>query len=53
MSIVAVEVSLSKDRPHFSGPAYVRKGSQTVAASREMFEDLIASRHDKARVILR
>jgi hypothetical protein len=53
VSIVAVEVSLSKDRPHFSGPAYVRKGSQTVAASREMFEDLTASRHDKARVILR
>lgn len=52
VTIVAVEVSLSKDRPHFSGPAYVRKGSQTVIASREMFEDLIASRHDKARVIL-
>jgi len=51
VDVVAVMVSGSRERPHFAGPAYVRRGSESVAASREQYEDLIASRHDKARVI--
>lgn len=51
--VIAVVVPPSDRRPHFAGPAYVRRGSESVAASDEMFEELIASRHDKARVLLR
>lgn len=51
--VIAVEVHASKDRPHFAGLPYVRKGSETVPASRDLFDDLIASRNDKARAILR
>jgi hypothetical protein len=51
--VVVVEVGLSENRPHFSGPAYVRVGSESVRASEKIFEELIASQHDKAKVILR
>jgi hypothetical protein len=50
--IVAVEVCATMNGPHFSGPAYVRQGSRSVVASPEIFEDLIARRHDVARVLL-
>ena len=52
-SVVAVIVEASVDRPHFSGPAFVRKGCESVAASPEMYEELIASRNSKAGKILR
>ena len=51
--IVAVEVPYSPNRPHFSGPAYVRVGSETVKASEEQFEELILSRIDPLREILK
>lgn len=51
--VVAVEVSGSDVRPHFSGPAFVRRGSESVNASPEQLDELIASRNDKARAILR
>ena len=50
--VLAVIVGASHDRPQFSGPAYVRQGSESVAASKELYEELIASRVEKARVIL-
>lgn len=50
--IVAVIVPYSPDRPHFAGKAFVRKGSETVEASRQQYEELIASRHSKAGAIL-
>ncbi|MFM0282358.1 ATP-binding protein [Paraburkholderia sediminicola] len=52
-AVVAVEVSESDQRPHFTGPAFVRRGSESVNASPEQFDELIASRNDKARAILR
>ncbi|HVS26879.1 MAG TPA: ATP-binding protein [Burkholderiales bacterium] len=51
--VLAVVVAHSKNRPHFSGPAFVRRGSESVAASLELFEELIASRNDKVAAILR
>lgn len=51
-SIVAVLVNASSERPHFSGPAFVRVGAQSVAASREVYAQLIASRNSKAGQIL-
>ena len=52
-TIVAVVVRDSKKRPHFAGPAYVREGSVSVIASEEVFEDLITSRTDTGRAILK
>ena len=50
--IVAVEIYASLNGPHFSGPAYVRSGSRSVVASAEVFEELIARRHNVARILL-
>jgi hypothetical protein len=52
-TVVAVVISASDERPHFTGPAYVRIGSESVNASAEQFDKLIASRNDKAGAILR
>lgn len=52
-AVVAVVVPFSAARPHFSGPAYVRIGSQSPKASQQQYEELILSRNDKAREILR
>lgn len=52
-AVLAVVVPRSENRPHFSGPAFVRRGSESVAASPELFEELIVSRNDKVDAILR
>jgi hypothetical protein len=44
--IVAVVVPESRDRPHFTGPAFVRDGSSTHEASGEQFQKLIEDRSD-------
>jgi hypothetical protein len=51
--VIAVVIPESRDKPHFSGQAYVRRGSKSVAASKEMFEDLITSRTDVGRLLLK
>jgi hypothetical protein len=51
-SVVAVIVEASRNRPHFAGPSYVRVGSESVEASEEQFEELIASRTSVGRLIL-
>lgn len=53
VKILAVTIYPSSNRPHFAGPAYIRKGSESIKASKEMFEELITSRNDKARRLLR
>lgn len=52
-AVVAVLIAASQDRPHFAGPAYVRKGSESVAASRQVFDELIYSRSSHVASILR
>ena len=52
LEIVAILIPFSQNRPHFTGPAYVRRGSETIPASQEVFLELIASQNDKARRIL-
>jgi hypothetical protein len=47
--ILCVIVPPSSLKPHFSGAAWVRRGSETVRASEEMLNELIASRNDKVR----
>ena len=45
--VVAVIVIGSELRPHFAGHAYVRRGSQSIDASQEQLELLIAQRSSK------
>lgn len=52
-TVVAVVVRPSDDRPHFTGAAYVRVGSESVNASATQYEKLIASRNTKTGAILR
>ena len=51
--IVAVIIPESRQRPHFAGAAYIRRGSESIVATPQLYEDLIASRHEKCRVIQR
>lgn len=53
VEVVAAVVQHSKQRPHFVGHAFIRVGSETKKASPEMMEQLIASRSEKSRRILR
>jgi len=50
---LAVIVPGSADRPHFSGPAYIRDGLQTKIGSEPEFQQLIAERSSKAYEILK
>lgn len=52
LAYLCVIVPGSAKRPHFSGPAFVRTGAQTVKASAEQFDRLIAERNSKAYRIL-
>jgi len=52
-NVLAVVIPASDNRPHFSGPAYVRRGSESVAASAEIFQQLIDSRNSKVSELLR
>lgn len=51
--ILAVIISESDSKPHFAGPAYVRVGSETKKASKEVYNDLISSRMSVCREILK
>jgi hypothetical protein len=51
--VLAVIIPASTRKPHFTGPAFVREGAQTRVASPEAFEELLLSRIDKCREILR
>jgi hypothetical protein len=52
-TVVAIVVSASDDRPHFTGSAYVRVGSESVNASAAQYEKLIAGRNSKTGAIFR
>ena len=52
-TFLCVIVQGSPERPHFSGPSFVRVGSETVEASRTQFDRLIAERGSKTYRILR
>lgn len=49
---LCVLVSASRKRPHFSGPAYVRVGSETIDGSREQHERMLTQWNDKAARLL-
>ena len=49
--ILAVSIPFSKDKPHFTGPAYVRRGSESVIASPELFEQLVNTRNSNCAAV--
>jgi hypothetical protein len=49
--VLAVIIPPSRERPHFAGHSFVRRGSECVSASREMLDEMIATRNDKTRRI--
>src|SRR5882724_2588775 len=51
LEVVAVSVLPSRNRPHFTGPAYVRIGSESCEATEQMLTELIASRTDEGRLL--
>ena len=51
--VLAVVVRSSPNGPHFTGPAYVRVGSESKKASEQVFNELVFSRTDKCRELLR
>jgi len=48
---VAVVVGPSVRKPHFAGAAYVRRGSGSVAATEDVYRDLLLSQDDKRRFL--
>lgn len=52
-SCVRVEVGFDGNAPHFGGPAWIRRGSETVLATDEMFQRLIELRTGKHRQLLK
>ncbi len=49
---LAVLVPGSDLRPHFSGPSYIRRGSETIEASPSQFDALIAMRSGKVYLLM-
>lgn len=52
-TVLAVVIPASTNKPHFSGPAFVREGARTREASKEQLDELVLSRSNKCREILR
>ena len=51
--VVAIVVPASSRKPHFAGGAYIREGSRSVLASDKLYDELILSRHDVVRELLK
>jgi hypothetical protein len=49
---VAAIISHSTRRPHFAGPAYIRRGSESIVATEEVYRDLLLSQDDKRRFLI-
>lgn len=50
-TVVALIVPESKRAPHFTGEAYVRRGSESIVASTEMYEQLLANHVSPVRLL--
>lgn len=44
---VKIEVEFSGETPHFGGPAWIRRGSETVKATDDLFQKLVNLRNGK------
>jgi hypothetical protein len=50
--LVAAIVPSSASRPHFAGPAFVRVGSESVAATKVVYRNLLLAQDEKRRYLL-
>lgn len=50
--VLAVVVGASNNRPHFAGQAYLRRGSESIVASKDQFDELVHSRNSLVAAIL-
>ncbi len=51
-TIVAVVVEHGSRKPHFAGPAYIRRGSESLNATEEVYKELLLSQDDKRSWLL-
>jgi hypothetical protein len=49
---LAIIIPGSELKPHFAGLSYIRKGSETIGASEEQFDELLEQRQSKTRILL-
>jgi hypothetical protein len=49
---VHVDIKHNGLAPHFGGPAWVRRGSETIRATEELYQQMIDQRQSKTRVLL-
>jgi hypothetical protein len=49
---VRVDIERNGLAPHFGGQAWVRRGSQTIRATEQLYQQMIAQRQGKERVLL-
>ena len=52
-TVLAIRIPPSTDRPHFSGPSFVRVGSESVRASEKQFDEMVWSRNSITAAILK
>lgn len=52
-SCVRVDVKHNGLGPHFGGPAWVRKGTETIKASEALYQQMIELRHGKVRELVK
>jgi hypothetical protein len=50
--VIAVEITNCPRKPYFSGPAYIRRGSESIKANEEAYNDLIMNNYDKCGWII-
>ena len=51
-NVVAVVVGASNERPHFTGPAYIRQGSESVKASKRLYDEMVDARQSTVAAIV-
>ncbi len=51
-TVLAIVVPYSTKKPHFAGPAFIRRGSESINATEEVYRELLLSQDDKRRYLL-
>jgi hypothetical protein len=52
-AVLALIIPASLKKPHFTGPAFVRNGARTATASEDQLNELLLSRIDNCRELIR
>jgi hypothetical protein len=49
---VRVDIKRNELAPHFGGPAWVRRGSESIRATEQLYQQMVEQRQSKIRVLL-